>query len=778
MALLPGFIDAVLGGELTPLRFEQFVTRLLSKAESVEYLPTSVVHDLGRDARPLRRVGDTPDVLAATISRGLDKKVLADVQRLLQTTKPGSLTYCTTANLTEQAIDKLEADIRRELAMTQTVRVLGLTQLRELSLRFESVFQESYRAELEEIRQFLSTEEEDRDRPDVTGLRLALLTQTGDDAVALRKEILQRLILEELLDGKSYTAATLAARVSARLRLGKTVYPEFFGTVAAELTTAGSTEDADGGIRITETGRGLATDVPADAVQRLIEGRVAVRGALARELGFSLSDADYGRFWPVFQQSLAELFYQHGLSIVRMVTSIQSGEATVENEGAFRIARQRLADHASAVFQNAEQREEVRQAVIDLLSIKGSPAFDWLTSVCAVFVMMCSLGLETMSAAEVAKALRGIVLLPDTDLLISHLCVGEPNHEEVVRVFRAWRSLGGQVRAPVPALEEVAYHAWIADSDYAQVSDLLSAMSDERAEYLVPNAFVRTFRRHARNPTSLREWNDFIADFQGRTAHDWSAVIEYLRNDAGIDPFADLPDSAAAEGDPHFGTVKKFLLRDAAADLNCEVDELDERLADKVRRDALILTTLILARERMRKTGGGSSAVVVSSARRLRRGALSFAKDLGQPDGVVSLAAIAALLSLVPGVHMGVGTLRVILFDLNLARRLSPAELFVYRVVQRSDQYELPLSRSVTLTRKLRQRLVSDAKKADIPVKQAEEELVQVRDVQRSAEAVRSVLDQMAITSAAGEKMAAQQETIKRLEQELAQMRTARARRS
>lgn len=772
MALLPGFVSAVLENETNAIRFEKFVTALISTAEGEIYLPTSRNYDQGRDARALRVGQDGIRVIAATITRvpDLAPKVDHDIKRLLGTTKLRSITYCCSADLTEAALDKIIAQIRVLVPATTAVRGLALSQLTELGLQFEGVMETYYGAELNNLKSALLATP-DGESPDVVGLRLALRTQTGDDALNLKRMICRQLVLEQLYSERGLTANGLATKMSARLHLPRTISEAFLTPVLDSLCTERLIEGDGGKYVLTEAGAKGVQEVAPEAASRLLEGRVAVYDTMKQLLGYSLAEQDFERFWAVFQDGIAELFYRHGASIIEMLASLEGVESN-DDDAELRSAGEELADKVAALFQNQEQREEVRQCVVDLFLSKGTPAFDWLTSVCSMFVMMCSLGLETKSAAEVSKVLRGITLLPDTDVAISLLCSGEPNHEEVTKVLQGWRALGGAVNVPVPVLEEVAHHAWIADADYFAVKDTLRGSGQESADHTITNAFVRTFRLAAHDPSNMREWQQFIDQFRGASSHDYTNVLEILRGDLAIEPFPDLAGEIDTGAGSFCATVREYLLKLTARDIGNDIEDLDERARDKIRRDALILATIMRARQKVRASGAPSKSVIaVSSARRLRKADLKFRRELGQPSAVLSIAAVAALLALTPGVQMGVGALRAVLFDLRLAKRLSPGQLLVYRLVARSDQYELPLSRRTTLGRRLREQIVEDARKTGRHLSDVEDDVLTGKDPAHTAAVVSAALDKMAVTSRVEETIVAQQKRIRALESELAALR-------
>ena len=166
--------------------------------------------------------------------------------------------------------------------------------------------------------------------------------------------------------------------------------------------------------------------------------------------------------------------------------------------------------------------------------------------------------------------------------------------------------------------------------------------------------------------------------------------------------------------------------------------------------------------------------MAVSSARFIKLSDERFRIDLGDPDAVLSLGAVGTLLALTPGVHFGLGSLRGILFDLNLARRLTPLQRYAYRVVSQSDEYNVPWSRRSTLKRELGERRLRDAKASDRPVEAVARLVMGSEDPEYSAQIVRDALDAMAVPTRREKENAALQREIERLRSELAAERERR----
>lgn len=377
--------------------------------------------------------------------------------------------------------------------------------------------------------------------------------------------------------------------------------------------------------------------------------------------------------------------------------------------------------------------------------------------------MLCSLGLEVKSAAETSKTLRGITLITDTDILLSLVCEREANHLEITRIIELWQGMRGRVAAPVPALEEAAHHASIASTEYEATADLLTRIDDIQADHLLNNAFMRSFRQLAGSRTSRRFWESYIRQFRGQHDYDYSVLLRYLQEQFRIGPFEVTRVAVEDEKKSLYSRMQAYMIRQRAADVGKESDDLDSRIVDKCRRDALLLTMVQHARAGIAERGSGDTVIAISSSTLLKRMDAAFRNELGEPEAVISLSAVAVLLSLVPGVSMTLGTLRGVLFDFRLAKRLNPLQQYVYRLIARSDEYTLAWSKRVTLQRQLKTELLRDARSGAKRTVDVEREVLRSDNPEHSAEVVKRALDRMAIDSASETRIVEQQREIERL---------------
>ncbi|MFB3895624.1 MAG: hypothetical protein ACE14V_04900 [bacterium] len=767
MPLPPGIIQSLFTCEDNPNRFERVCIDLYNDAYGITLLPTSKTYDRGRDARDvsiLYKGKDFSNILCATLtsSTELDVKVEKDIKRLAETSKTKAIVYCSSQSLTEDACDKIKNAILTLYPRVETVQVLGQIQLIALGQRFEDVLQIHYAAEIHSIEQAFFPEQTTFTEPDRIGLRLALITQTGNDANALRNELTKRLMIDKLKETGPLSSQNLAVNLSELLHLPKVISKDYIETVLSQLLNDEMIEFVDNKAKLTKKGVDFSNSIPLEATCKLLEGRVAIRDAIKQLSGYDLTDEHYGRLWRSLQEELTELFYSHGLSIVKMVSSLVSGEHVKPEPGEQEILK-KLSDRLIPIFSNQVQGQEICQAIVDMFSEKNSDAFQWLTQICSVYVMMCSLGLEPYSGHIITKALRSFKLVVDSDVVISLLCEKEDNHDEITRIINNWRAFGGKVLMAKPVLEEVAYHAWISENEYSFMKDTLSEISEYEVRHFISNAFLRTFKLASSKLTARKYWDSYINQYRGESERDYSAILNILRDEYGFDI---LPD-ADTQYQQHQAQYTDFLIKRMCETVDFKPDELDYKKKDKCRRDGLLFINVQSARDSIRRSGMEGSIMILSSSRLLKEADEVFRKELGNPDAVISTAAVGCLLTLVPGVHMGLETLKGVLFDVGLAERLNPLQRNAYKLIAASGEFSLPISRRVTLNRELVSRLVQDAKASGQTVEKMKNRVLKSEDPEYSAKVIADTLDKMAVTTESQKEMYNLRNQVKELQQQL-----------
>jgi len=627
--------------ERSPTRFEKVCIDLYQASEGVVLVPTSITWDRGRDARSISTSSKDRShevILCATLTIDIDPKIEADLKRVHETSQPNRLVYCTTQSLTEHACDKIEASIRKLIPSVGSVVVLGQIQLIALAEQFEQTIRKHYSGEIHNIESALLSSPTVGSEPEKIGLRLALISQTGEDARLLRNNLSKRLVLEALDSSGSSTSGTLAVKISGNLHLARTIPSYYIDEILSQLQTDGLISLSEKKASITDDGKEFIRHIPGEASSRLLEGRTLVCESIKNLSGHTLTDDEYNKVWDSLQDGLSELFYSQGASIVRMVSTLITGE----NSEAVETSRgllERLGDRLLPIFTEQTKASEIRQSVIDMFAEKNGAASQWLTQMCSVYVMMCSLGFEALSSQQITATLRSFNLVADTDVVLSLLCEGEDQHSAVSRIVAGWKAMGGKISLASPVLEEVAYHAWISEHSYITCIDKFSSMSDDESNHLIGNAFVRTFRNVANGLTDAKHWQQYINTFKGESDRDYGPILYLLKEEHG---FTRLQDPGS-EHNTFASQVGEFIEKRIAQDYKISPEELDFKQVDKSRRDGILLAGVLAARQAAQRSGVRETVIVLSSSKLLKASDLKFRENLGKPDAVVSPAALSCL---------------------------------------------------------------------------------------------------------------------------------------
>lgn len=740
VALLPNVVDTLLATETNAIRFERVCGALYSAANQIVIVSTSRTYDRGRDGRSVSTPAQGHNVevvICATLAEDLDDKLERDLKRLRDTTAAKHVVYCTAHSLTEHACDAMSARIKSMLPGVVSATVLGRMQLADLGMQYEEVIRKNYLAEMHEIEQtFLQVPQQGE--PERVALRLALITQTGDDARELRQRLLRRLVLEALKAQGELTAAAIGSSISQQLHLGTVVNVGFVEGTLQQLREQGLVEFDGELAKLNLEGLNEATAIPKEAPKRFLEGRAAIRTAINILSGHTLTDDHYDRVWNTVMDGLAELFYSQGETMVSMVRSI-SGDNAGAKAPIERTHLDALGRSVAPLFASQTQGEEVGQALVDMFSEPGTPAFEWLMHLCAVYVMVCSLGLEARSGKAATDALRQLAMVVDTDIALSLLCDGEINAPFVQQLVRGWRAAGGTLLLAKPVLEEVAYHAWIAEQEFRWVKNRIAKIEDGEAYHVIANAFVRTFRKYVRDGTKIGQWHKYIGQYRGNKEYDYGNVLDMLREEYGFEELQ------AGKVDRKFAReVGAFVHRQLAKDKGRAPEDLDYKAQDKCRRDGLLLSDIKASRDAARG-GPGRKCLVVSSSRYLRLAAGKFKRTLGPPDGVLMPGALGCLLTLIPGTHIGMKALRGVLFDTRIAAKMTSVEGYAYRLIAASGEYEVPWSKRGTLRRELGERFLADAKATGQRKSDVRDQVMRSQDPEYSARLISEALSAMAI---------------------------------
>ena len=271
-----------------------------------------------------------------------------------------------------------------------------------------------------------------------------------------------------------------------------------------------------------------------------------------------------------------------------------------------------------------------------------------------------------------------------------------------------------------------------------------------------------TFRRHLLSGTRASSWGRYVGQYRGMRDYDYGPILSILREDFG---FEELP-SAGRGADAFRSETAKYVLSRRARDLKRDPEELDYKAEDKCRRDGVLLADIKVSRDYARGIGH-RKPVILSSSRYMRQAARKFSRELGRPDGVLMPGALGCLLTLIPGVRLGVRALRGVLSDTRIAAKMTSVEGYAYRLIVLSGEYDVPWSRRGTLRRELGERFLEDAKATGQPRKAVRDRVLGSQDPAYSAKMVSDALKAMAVPPESAKEMEALRGEIVRLRAEL-----------
>lgn len=739
-----GIVQAIVGAESFPERFERFVNDVVGELEGgIQVLSTSRSYDIGRDGRA---EGQGKGLFTCcSLTDDVDDKAESDVNKLVASTIGiRRIYFCSSQPLSEYRCAAIERNLRRLLPEGATIIVLGRDHLAQYGARAPQLVQAHYRAEYDDAVRVLAGEQADEDSA-THGLRLALVTVGCSDSTQIRSALYRSSLLSVLTDGAPRNVNECARDVSAWLRLARSLPGEIVEPNLRALEAEGVVVRHDGRYRISEAGCNAITATRQAAAENLLAGRQKVRDQFERATGQRIAEDHFQQIWAAFEEKIAVLFYNRGQEMLEFVASLvadEEGGREIDAGKRPSSVLDEVADSVAATSSNRDQQAELRTAVHDLFVDQNGPAAEWLVGVCAGYVGLCSLGLEATSGDALAKVLARMQLVFDTDILLSLLNSGEPDHEAVLSITKRWRRLGGKLLLAHPVLHEVAYHAWIAEHDYREVQRWLPGSEDDRLR-LIENAFVRGFADQvARGKARKGHWRHYVRQYLGKTSSDVSRVAGLLQEEYKMQSL--LPMSAA-ERDLNQRVRSRLIDLVHARMRGRQV----RNAVDKAKRDAELYAAMVRQIRALQAEGRGASCLLVSSARRLVRIEAEFAQ-VGDPHFVVSLGMVVYLLSLIPEVKVGLAAMKSFLFDAPRQTFSGELERVLLRVVRESRDLDVPFGKRSTLMREVRERLLEDARKSGAPARtdaqraEVERQATLSRNQPRTIEILRDSLNAIA----------------------------------
>ncbi len=753
--------EIIINTDRSDSRFEDFARALCSVEHGVEFLPTSKTWDRGRDGRSTgSATSGFANLLCATLNKDIDGKVSADILRLTATSSPKHLIYCCSQPLSEQAIDNIDKFIRTHVP-SGSITLYGSLQLAHLAAKHSTVFEKYYPGELQSIRASLLDRPEEEDR---MGLRLAFVTIGAEEGPALRAAILQRTVLELLKLNGPQTTAMLAQGFSSDLKLPRALPANLVeGVVKRELREQTVTL-VDSKWTLTAYGEKCLAEVPVEATDHLLKGRLAIREKLESLIGIRFTETQYELVWSALLDFLSILFYQNGLSVIQAIDAFLSGSEPADTPDLKALLSDGARKCAALCASTPETSHRLQNAIVDTLTERSGPAFEWLTRTCERFVALCCLGLETRSSEEIRNSLITHDVVLDSDVILNYLCEGEPDHKATVELLGRWLKAGGHILLAPVVLEEVAYHAWISNVDFAQTEHLFGKLQRYELRRFIRNAFVRAFHAVSKN---LLHWEPYISQFRGNSQTDYSKIKNRLHVRLSAATLPDNYDEALAKD------ITVYALKESARDKIVDVEELEEDTRHKLKRDGRLLASVSAARSSSAGLVGAHGVLLLSSSRILQKAELKFKDRLGKGALVLPRAGFAYLLSMVSDTHLSADTLRRSLFEFGKGARLNDSERRALRIIRSSGAYDLPWADRDVLKDQLSAAIHREAQKLGVADKHLRAAISSGASPESSAKVIAEALRSMAKGTVAEERLQDAEHRIAELEADLAQTQAA-----
>lgn len=773
-----GIAQTLIERDTEPLRFERFCADLVSSIEGdARIVTTSSNYDRGRDAVSVG--GAVYVVVMCSLTDALDAKAISDAKKLARglgfsKRPPDAVYFCSSQAFTEARADKIEADMRGALSLQagfDRVTALSGVKLAQLAARQPALFEKHYPRDLADIRKVLA-EGADADESE-HALRLALSTSAADDAAVIREGVWKALLRFHLARGAA-SANALCASISNYLKLSASISTHVLVSHLNGLIDDGEVENNGGVYSLTEDGQAAFEADEARVAKGLFDGKQSLVAALKSHLNTEITPDQSERMWHAVQEQLASVFHERGREVLSQISLLLNEHNQHEPAEEFDLVAA-LADAAAGAFDHADQKQEVRTAIRDIVLEGEAEAVRWLARAAYGFVCACAMGLEERTRAALESVIGGTSLIFDTDVVLSYLSPDEPAHDAVKAIRTRWKALGGKVLLADEVAAEVAYHAWIAQTDADHVGPhLLKTVLDRQV--LSRNAFVRGFARLLADGKAKRnQWNAWITQFRGRDRNDVSATKETLTRDHG---FGVLPPPSgkyrglAERIRNHLQDEENKQQREKPFDKH---DEFVRR--DKMKRDATLFASTMQIREQADEGEGSGLTFLLTSSSRFARLERKFRQN--EDSFVLTIPAVLYLLSMAPDRGLGLTALRGFIFDERWKERINDFELMALRLVKESDQFDLPWAKRHVLLRRLgdrARRIAIDRSKgrgrdSKVLTTQVEKEWTTADGKQQMLRELASALDDIAADRRAELELARAQAEIAELKRQLAEER-------
>jgi hypothetical protein len=485
---------------------------------------------------------------------------------------------------------------------------------------------------------------------------------------------------------------------------------------------------------LTARGEEKQAALPLQGIQQLLEGRETIRKSLGKLTGKALSQQQYEAVWVALVDALSGLFHANGLEVICGINELLSSEPSCVRPMNLRRELENAMRKVVASISTADLREETYTALLDLFTEREGPAFDWLARVSERFVTLCSLGLEHDSGNALRETLTAQRLVLDSDIILDFLCEAEPDHAASRDLLVNWLLIGGRILVSPIVLEEVAHNAWISERDFQGTEMLVGKLEKWELCRYIRNPFVRTFHFYKSPPS---KWGMYIGQFKGNSPGDYTKIRSQLRERLKVE---DLPVSI----DEHLSAEISDYIRKIPFSRGADEEHLED-VNYKVDRDGKLLASLAVARDLAERAGLDEPMILLSSSSALRSAELAFEAVFQGPRLVLNKRSFSYLLSTVPQVSFGAGTLRRALFGFGAHGHLKSDGVHAMRLVRSTNEIDLPWADRFTFRKELRRSMMLEADRRGVSNKEMTKQFMEGSSPDTTARIVVEAIQQMAV---------------------------------
>ncbi len=207
-------------------------------------------------------------------------------------------------------------------------------------------------------------------------------------------------------------------------------------------------------------------------------------------------------------------------------------------------------------------------------------------------------------------------------------------------------------------------------------------------------------------------------------------------------------------------------LRGLASRRSTAAEEVED-VAYKIERDGRLMASLASARELAARAGLEEPMLLLSSSGALRAAERAFEHVFQGSQLIFNKRAFSYLLSAIPQVSLGAGTLRRALFEFGSHGRLMSNGVRALRLLRSTGEVDLPWAERFTLQRELWQGVKREADRRGITPREMDRQFMDGRSPETTAKLIVEAVQQLVVPTKTQEELAQAKRRIVELEAKL-----------